>query len=111
MTKTPARINMRAEGGCSIWQPETEDVVYVTADGLLIVDLPLIKSVGIKNLTEVVEHHITTIMNSYSHMVRFTNGGVLKFAYNNVGQLIKLSVRDLEVNIFRGEEILVFIAE
>ena len=111
MTKTLACINMRTEGGYPIRQTDKEDALHVATDGHLIVDLPPIKSVGIKHLAEVAEHHITTIMNSRSHMVRFTNGGTLKFAYNNTGQLIELRVRGLAANILRGEEISIFIAE
>ena len=80
--------------------------ITIQTEGDLNVDVhEIISSVGIKNLTDVVEHHITTIVGSRSHMVRFSNGGVLRFAYNAVGQLIELASQDLTVTISPGNAI------
>ena len=77
---------------------------FISSSGGLTIDFPqAIESVGIKNLTEVTEHHITTIVGSRSHLVRFNNGGELHFAYNGLGQLIELSARDLTVTVSMGK--------
>ena len=82
------------------------DTTFVRAQGRLRVDIPdIITSVGITNLTEVTEHHITSIVGSRSHLLRFTNGGELRFAYNSLGQLIELRSRDLTANIAQGNVI------
>ena len=76
------------------------DVTRIRSQGDLTVDLPqTIASVGIVNLTEVVEHHITTIVGSRSHLVRFVNGGELRFAYNGAGDLIELKSRGMVASI------------
>ena len=77
---------------------------FINSSGGLTIDLPqTIESVGIKNLTEVAEHHITTIVGSRSHLVRFNNGGELHFAYNGLGQLIELSAQDLTATVSMGK--------
>jgi hypothetical protein len=82
------------------------DTTFVRAQGGLRVDIPeIITSVGISNLTEVTEHTITTVVGSRSHLLRFTNGGELRFAYNSLGQLIELRSRDLAANIAPGNVI------
>ena len=85
--KEPASIRIQSKGA-PIRKVVKGDVTQIETDGSLEVNLSIVKSVGIKHLAEVVEHHITTIMNSHSNMVCFTNGGTLKFAYNSTGQLI-----------------------
>lgn len=82
-------------------------------DGSLEVDLKKIRltSVGIKNLVDVTEHHITTIVGSRSHLVRFVNGGELQFAYNASGQLIELSTFKLTVTLSPKNAISIGVAE
>ena len=73
------------------------------SQGDLTVDLlRTIASVGIVNLTEVIEHHITTIVGSRSHLVRFVNGGELRFAYDGAEQLIELKSRGMVASITPG---------
>ena len=79
------------------------DTTFVRAQGGLRVDIPdIITSVGVTNLIEVTEHQITTILGSRSHLLRFVNGGELRFAYNRLGQLIELRSRGLSANIAPG---------
>ena len=79
---------------------------FIKADGGLTVDFHETSAmVGIKNLTEVTQHQITTILGSRSHLLRFANGGELRFAYNSLGQLIELRSRDLVANIAPGNVI------
>lgn len=88
-------IDVHAEGG----------VAVVQADGDVVMNMRTIRSVGIENLSEVTEHHITTIVGSSSHMVRFANGGTLQYAYNDTGQLIELIAQSLDVTISQGDSI------
>ena len=82
------------------------DITCFQFQGSVTVNIPHeISSVGITNLTEVVEHQITTIVGSRSHMVRFHNGGVLQFAYNSSGQLIELKSQGLAAIITSGSEV------
>jgi len=53
--------------------------------------LPVLRSVGIRNLVDVASHEVMTIAGSTSHIVRFRDGGFTQFAYNDRGQLIELS--------------------
>ena len=81
-------------------------ITFITSDGDLTVDFSNITAtIGIKNLTEVTQHQITTILGSRSHLVRFVNGGELRFAYNSLGQLLELSARDLIARMSKGSAI------
>lgn len=64
-----------------------------------------IKSVGIKNLLDIESHFIQTILNSRSHVIKFTNGGLLQFAYNKKGKLIELSSSNLRCEVSVSGEI------
>ena len=90
--KKPASIRIQSKGA-PIRKVVKGDVTQIETDDFLEVELSIIKSVGVKHLAEVVEHHITTIMNSHSHMVRFTNGGTLKFAYNSAHGCLLITLR------------------
>jgi len=65
-----------------------------------------IESVGIKNLIDVDSHTVHTILNSRSHVVRFNNGGLLKFSYNKEGQLIELSSSNLRCEVSKSSEVI-----
>ena len=81
-------------------------IISAISDNDLVVDLPHIASVGIKNIAEVVEHLTASVLGSRSHMVRFVNGGVLEFAYSNTGELIELKATGLVTIIQPGNEVL-----
>ena len=87
------------------------EIIIVNSDESIELNLQGIISVGIQNLADVTEHQITSILNSRSHMVRFVNGGVLEFAYNDAGELIELNSRDLTVVVKSGSEVLFSVPE
>jgi hypothetical protein len=58
--------------------------------------LSTISSIGIKRLEQVVSHQINHILDTVSHVVHFSNGGVLCFAYNKAGKLLELKVENLD---------------
>jgi hypothetical protein len=76
-----------------------------TPDGDAVLQLDKIQSVGIRDITDVVEHRINTIVGTRSHMVRFFNGGVLTYAYNDSGQLIELCANNLMLIISENSEV------
>jgi hypothetical protein len=76
-----------------------------TPDGNFVFKLDQIQSVGIRNITDVVEHRINTIVGTRSHMVRFVNGGVLTYAYNDAGLLIELCATNLMTIISANNEV------
>lgn len=53
-------------------------------------DLPVIRSVGLLDLCEVAVHRVNRVLGSTSHVVHFTNGGHVHFAYTDQGQLLIL---------------------
>ncbi|MGZ3241370.1 MAG: hypothetical protein ACXWJK_14030 [Burkholderiaceae bacterium] len=79
-------------------------IVELGADGNISATLPVITAVGIKNLGEVESHAITTIAGSRSHVVKFTNGGLLQFAFNNQSEIIELSASKLQGMLVNGNE-------
>lgn len=81
------------------------DVITINTNGETTMELSSIKAVGITNLGDVTEHHITTIVGSRSHLVRFANGGELQYAYNAAGQLIDLTFGNLLMRVTNGNEI------
>ena len=84
--------------------------VTLNSDGNSVLQLDQIKSVGIRNISDVVEHRINTIVGTRSHMVRFVNGGLLTYAYNDAGQLIELCATHLMTIISKNNEVSFFVA-
>ena len=81
--------------------------VHVAHDGKVELDLQLIKTVGLRNLVDVVSHEINSIASSISHVVKFANGGLLQFAYNSGGSLIDFSASKLVVTLSKDNSLLV----
>lgn len=74
-------------------------------DGNLLMTMPMIRSVGIADLTQVQSHHINRIAGSTSHVVHFIGGGLLRLAYNEHGKLIELSGRHVQGRVSAENEI------
>jgi hypothetical protein len=81
------------------WQPIGDPIpsgaewvgsVYPDAEGTLHFHLPRIRSVGIADLSQVVEHRVVAAVGSVSHHVRFRNGGGLWFVFNDRNELVDL---------------------
>lgn len=64
---------------------------FAMEGGTVINELPRLTSVGIHNLAEVKEHEVVRIAGMTSHFVQFHDGGYLRFAFNERGQLVELS--------------------
>jgi hypothetical protein len=84
--------------------------ITLNPDGNYEFQLDQIQSVGIRNIADVVEHRINTIVGTRSHMVRFYNGGVLTYAYNDAGQLIELCATKLMMIVSKDNEVSFFVA-
>jgi hypothetical protein len=73
--------------------------IHQDDQGNLDVLVQRIKSVGIKNIGFVESHQVNTVFGSCSHVVRFVNGGVLQFAYNEKNELLELSAHKVQFAI------------
>jgi len=66
------------------WSLQHDDDGYVAR-------VPQIRVVGISDLSSIESYAVNRIANSTSHYVRFLNGGDLRFAYSDRGELLELS--------------------
>ena len=71
------------------------------------IDLSLVTAVSVKHLDEVASHAINTIFGSRSHVIEFTNGSILQYAYNSAGELIELSGNNLACSL-SSDNVLLF---
>lgn len=76
-------------------------------DGTLQSDLPMLSSVGVHNLTEVVSYEIVRVAGMVSHYVRFYDGGSLRFAYSARGELVELAGERIRVHVDKEGHMLV----
>ena len=67
-----------------------------------------IASVGVHDLADVVHHTVTTVARSYSHVLHFMNGGLLQYAFNDSGQLIELTARNLACEVSLDHRLLFY---
>ena len=86
----PAKLSCTRRDGILQVESFDEELVLRTSD---------VNAVGIRDIAQVVEHRVNTILGSRSHFLRFCNGGCLQFAYNDAGQLIELSAEGLTLTI------------
>jgi hypothetical protein len=77
-------------------------VISEDAQGKYTLDVSRLTSVGIKNITLVERHDINTLFGSRSHVVRFVNGGVLRFAYNAKNEFIELTASNLTMHLSKS---------
>jgi hypothetical protein len=103
-SKQNCRVRMIAGGGL---QAETEngDRFELDGQGNVVASFPADAIITIRNIADVASHTINTIVGSRSHVVRFHNGGLLKYAYNDQNELIELYSEKLLVSIIPGNEI------
>lgn len=73
--------------------------IHEDAEGNLTVGVQRISSVGIKNIGYVEHYEVNTLFGSRSHVVRFVNGGVLQFAYNDKNEIIELCSTGLTLHL------------
>ena len=81
--------------------------VIAMRDGVVRSDLPLLSSVGIHNLAEVTSYEIVRVAGMVSHYVRFYDGGSLRFAYSDRGQLVELAGERIRVHVDKEGHMLV----
>lgn len=63
--------------------------IQATADGRDgYLELPVLRSVNLSNLHEIESHQINRLLDTTSHVIRFTNGGHVCLSYNNSGQVM-----------------------
>ena len=99
-----SKIKTNPDGSLSV---ETAAGAAITmGDDGISINLEEIKSVGIKNVIDVEVHQINTIVGSRSHYIRFNGGGEVKFAYNQKGQLIEFSGKNVSLNLTPENELL-----
>ena len=88
---------------------DTGATLVLDQDGSFNYSIAEINTVGIKDIADVVEHRINTIVGSRLHMVRFVNGGILTYAYNEAGELIELASSNLAAEISINNEIVYYV--
>ena len=95
-------------------------IVHITPSGTNIrrvgedhlhIDFKNIRSVGVKNIIDVELHAINTVLNSRSHLLRFRNGGEVRFAYNDKGFLIELLIKGVDLTLSTSDELMFFIKQ
>jgi hypothetical protein len=85
---TQARISGNYQDGWVVHT--TSGARFEIRHGGGVADLPVIRSVGLIDMCEVVSHQTNRVLGSTSHVIRLCNGGHVHFAYNDRGQLLML---------------------
>jgi hypothetical protein len=94
------------DDGSMTFNTEQGATITTNPDGSVSLDFKHIKNIGIHNIIEVQTYNIHTVLGMVSHFVKFHNGGELRFAYNQTGQLIEFSFTRLHVNIVDGTQVM-----
>jgi hypothetical protein len=68
-------------------------------DGSIQLDLKSISTIGVANIIDIQTHNIQDVLGMKSHFIKFQSGGEVRFAYNQLGQLVELSFLGLLVKI------------
>ena len=97
---------MHHEDGSVSFKTPQGATITTHPDGRVDLNVQHIQNIGIHNIVEVTAHNINHMLGMVSHFVKFRNGGELRFAYNQAGQLIELSFSSLHVNIVDDSKIM-----
>ena len=81
--------------------------VRVETAGRVVVKIESPPMVTLRDLSQVIGHEVVHVARSTSHLVRFVGGGLLRYAYNERGELIELSMHDLQATHLRDGSIVV----
>ena len=73
----------------------------------MLVKIKSAPTITVRDLSQVIGHEVVHVARSTSHLVRFTGGGMLRYAYNERGELIELSMLDLRATHLRDGSIMV----
>ena len=79
-----------ADGFAADIDHPTGSVHVECRDGNMSATLPVIRSVGLLDLSEVLSHQVNHVFGSVSHVVHLVNGGVVRYAFS-AHELIELS--------------------
>lgn len=82
-----------------------DGVVSATSDQAVTSNLGTIEAVGIENLVDVLSHEISTQYGFRSHLVKFSDGGEVEFAYNSKGEIIKCQGRNVLTHVLNGSKV------
>jgi hypothetical protein len=88
-------MNPRLEKSFFPLPPHIKGMGYIDADGNAYIDPFMVRTIGIENIADVIEHRITAAVNSVAHLVRFRNGGELFYIFNLRGEIVELTTTDL----------------
>lgn len=72
---------------------------FTRSQNQLLAELPVITSVGLCNVCEVRSHDVVRVAGFVSHCVSFLDGGELRFAYSDRGELIELHCLGISVAV------------
>jgi len=72
---------------------------FTRSQSQLLAELPVITSVGLCNVCEVRSHDVVRVAGLVSHCVSFLDGGELRFAYSDRGELIELHCMGISVAV------------
>jgi hypothetical protein len=85
---TQARISGNHQDGWVVHT--TSGARFEIRRGSCTADLPVIRSVGLIDMCDVVSHQTNRLLGCTSHVIRLCNGGHVHFGYNDRGQLLML---------------------
>jgi hypothetical protein len=88
---TQARIRGNYQDGWVVHT--TSGARFEIRHGSGVADLPVIRSVGLIDMCEVVSHQTNRVLGSTSHVIRLCNGGHVHFACNDRGSCSCWKVR------------------
>ena len=88
MSDKPEKLNIRSD----------KDPVMLHIDA--------IESIGIENLLDVESHTINRMFNSVSHYVRFLGGGEVRLSYNDKGEILEFSAKNMAADIVEKRVVL-----
>lgn len=88
--------------------PGSQCTGHVDGDGFAHAETPFVRSVGIGDLSQVVEHHINHIYGSVSHHVRFADGGHLNYIADSQGHVTEFFITGLDAVMMANGDITVW---
>ena len=88
MSDKPEKLNIRSD------------------EGPVMLHMDSIESIGIENLLDVESHTINRMFNSVSHYIRFLGGGEVRLSYNDKGQIVEFSAKNMAADIVEKRAVL-----
>jgi hypothetical protein len=101
VTKDGTVARQETDGSLTVRQPDGSEFV-VDAEGHGRGRLRTVASVTVVDIAYVTEHHINTIYDTVSHVVRFLNGGTLCYSIDGTGRLLDCEFSRIQVSLTDG---------